>query len=257
MCERASTLSRLGHVLRTCVCMLTCVRVVCYMRRLGSEKNPQWHRCQSRIRWWSRWRKKSGFVPRKVAPGAGVIFSPIIKVPSTTYGASDCLSSRLYNTWTSVEQHYQLQLQPPYPRRLFPFTLLFKWQCINKKNVFKKSKDHIKNYGNYQMFSPLLLFPSQWDARSGAQLFEAVITGISNTWVLHLLLGLSLFTGACLPPRVNLSVFFLCRPVAGTTGWHADWWRQKRRILKLSVTRPVLGEKQVLVNFSAACCHLT
>lgn len=62
----------------------------------------------------------SCFVPVKVSPGAGVIFSPIIKVPLSPSPHAQplaWLSSCLYCTWTSVAQHYRLWLHPAHPDR--------------------------------------------------------------------------------------------------------------------------------------------
>ena len=53
--------------------------------------------------------------------------------------------------------------------------------------------------------------------------FEAAITGISEPSWLCARLGLCLFTGSCLPPRANLSLFFLCRVLdaSGLVVWMA------------------------------------
>ncbi len=75
-----------------------------------------------------------------------------------------------------------------------------------------KSSILLEKATDYQRF--FLLFFLQlplFNCTNMARLSEVVITGKSNAWLLNLLHGLSLFTGACLPPRVNLSVFFLCR----------------------------------------------
>lgn len=77
------------------------------------------------------------------------------------------------------------------------------------KGSAAKSSVLLEKATDYQFFCFLQL--PHFSCANMARLSEVVITGKSNAWLLNLLHGLSLFTGACLPPCVNLSVFFLCR----------------------------------------------
>lgn len=83
------------------------------------------------------------------------------------------------------------------------YSTCFKGSAAKSGVLLEKATD-------YQFFFFHFLQLPHFSCANMARLSEVVITGKSNAWLLNLLHGLSLFAGACLPPRVNLSVFFLC-----------------------------------------------